>query len=166
MKRKVIVGAFIVVFFLGDAFSDSAFAAEASDMNAPWGGSVNLGFSPYLGGVGLELQQSNFGLTLGLPASIGVRYYFDPSGTQWFLGTHVLHYDVEDDETKDGVLYKEVEATWWGAGVGYKWRWAAHWDLTFSLSLVYEKEKYKNATATREEETIWSVPGITIGYAF
>lgn len=166
IKKILIVGLFIILGFFVRASFDSAYAEGTSKTRDAWGGGVHAGFSPYLGLIGLELQQTNFALTIGLPASIGVRYYFDPSGTQWFLGTHVLHYDIEEDKTKDGVRYTEQKATLWGMGVGYKWRFRERWDLTLSLSLVQEKKRLKNSTASRTDDTVLSLPGITIGYVF
>ncbi|MFQ5598235.1 MAG: DUF3575 domain-containing protein [Nitrospiria bacterium] len=166
IKQKIVVGWFILLFAFGNTSFDSAFAAPMLGIDDGWGGGAHLGYSPYLGLIGLELQETHFGLTLGFPASLGLRYYFDPSGTQWFLGVHVLHYDRDKNEIKDGILYTEKETTLTGMGIGYKWRWRKHWDLTLSLSLAFEKEKLKNSAGSRTEEEVQSVPGITVGYAF
>jgi len=164
MQKKRIVGLAIVLsLFLSFG---SAFAANSSRMNPRWSGGAHVGISPYVGLIGLELQQDNFGLTLGWPASIGVRYYFDPSGTQWFLGTHILHYDIERDRTKDGVRYTEQKGTLVGMGVGYKLRVKTHWDFTLSFSLAYQNETLRNPTQSRTEEKVLSLPGLTVGYAF
>jgi hypothetical protein len=136
--------------------------------NAPpsWRGGPVSGFSLYTGIIGGELIHKNIGMSMGMPACIGIKYYFDDLGYRWFVGAHATYLDVNDDETKDGVRYTSVTDTLAGAGFGYKWRWKNHWELCASISLTYEREEYKNDTSKRTIESLIAFPGLTFGYCF
>ncbi|MCP4746649.1 MAG: DUF3575 domain-containing protein [Desulfobacteraceae bacterium] len=146
--------------------ADSAKADHSFENSQKLRGGLHAGFSAYTGIIGAEIQKGHFGLTLGIPACLGLRYYFDETGARWFLGAHGMYFNVEEEETKDGIRYDEIDSTLAGAGIGYKWRWNDHWDLTLNLSLAYYKEKYTGDYATRTDEYITVVPGISFGYTF
>ncbi len=141
-------------------------SAANSPVDGEWGGTPHLGFSPYTGLLGIEIQNSHFGLTLGMPASIGFKYYFDEKGDRLFLGAHAMRMEFDHDERKDGVLYKENKTTVLGAGLGYKWQWEQGWNITLSLSIVHYDEELKNSATSRTEDSIESFPGLTFGYRF
>ena len=93
-------------------------------------------------------------------------YYFKERPNNWFIGAHVLYYNIDKDETKDGIKYEEQESLISGVGVGYKWRFKNHWDLIVSVSVAYRNEKLSNNFAKRTEESIIGLLGLTIGYTF
>jgi len=165
MRLKILSQLCPLLLMVGIMMPQAGFAKN-SPVDGEWQGTPHVGFSPYTGLVGLELQNTNFGLTLGWPASIGLKYYFDEKGDRLFLGTHALHLERDNDETKDGVLYTENERTLLGAGVGYKWQSEQGWNLTLSLSIVYDREKLKNGSGATTEEDVISLPGLTFGYRF
>ena len=165
MKAVRIFNIFIIVMILTLFLTKPALAGPSNNPSEVHGG-FHLGFSPYSGIIGAELQRGKYSLTLGLPASIGLRYYFNEQPNSWFVGAHALYYDIDEEETIEGIRYDEKEVLISGMGTGHKWRFKDHWDLVLSLSLVYKKEEFRNSYAKRTEESIGALPGITIGYTF
>ncbi|GEM_PF-4442689 len=165
IRLRIFLKFFSLTFIVCLLTSHSVSAANPS-VDGEWQGTPHLGFSPYTGLAGLELQNMNFGLTLGWPASVGLKYYFDKKGDRLFLGTHALYLKRDNDEIKDGVFYTENERTLVGAGIGYKWQSEQGWNMTFSLSILYDREKLKNGSGTATEEDVVSLPGLTFGYRF
>ena len=156
----------LFVFAIISVFLINPVLADPSQETSETQGGFHLGFSPYTGVIGAELQRGKYSLTLGIPASIGLRYYFNEQPKSWFLGAHAMYYNIDKDETKDGIRYTEKEVMISGLGFGHKWRYKDHWDLILSMSLVYNKEEFKNGIVKRTEESIGALPGITIGYSF
>lgn len=153
----------LVLFFT--VFVSPALADEAQP--APeWRGGPHIGYSPYTGVIGVEVQKGHFGATLGVPVSLGLRYYLDEQGYRWFVGFHGRHDAYDEDETIDGIPYEDVTFTDAGIGFGYKWRWRNHWDLTANFSVGYGREKRTGMYATRTEEYIGLFPGLSLGYTF
>jgi hypothetical protein len=148
------------------AVSPTPAGADDSRPETEWRGGPHLGFTPYSGMFGAELSKGHYALSVGFPLSVGLKYYSDPHGDRWFAVAHVMHLDVEEDYTVNNVRYDHVKDTLAGAGFGYRWRWADHWDLTASLSAVYQREQYTSATASRTEQSVWPFPGISFGYTF
>ena len=143
----------------------SAYTDEAPLQS--WRGGPQIGISPYTGVIGGELQKGKWALTMGLPAALGVRYYFAETGTKWFIGTHGMWYKLDDqNEEKDGIRYTDVEDLYLGAGFGYKWRFKDHWDLVASLSLGYHKEELTGKGVWRTTTGIAAMPGLSVGYSF
>lgn len=163
---RIVIGLAIIGSVMTLIGTNSAFADDTSKDNARWRGSPNIGFSPYTGIIGAEIQRSHFGLTIGLPTCLGLRYYPDKKGYRWFFGAHAMYYDLEKDQTKNGIRYDSQKSTILGLGFGYKWRWRNHWELTASLSIVYNKEEIENDAASRTDEYILPMPGIAFGYSF
>lgn len=96
MKSKITPLFFPLMIMLLLITSHPVFAAN-SPVDGEWGGTPHLGFSPYTGLIGVEIQNSHFGLTLGLPASIGVKYYFDEKGDRFFVGAHALRMEFDPE---------------------------------------------------------------------
>ncbi len=150
---------------LSEANISNGYSSNLSTENPDrWRGSFHAGFSPYLGMFGLELQNLYVGFILGMPTSIGFRYYLNGNGHKWFLGVHGMHYNLESDKTLDGITYNKSENTLFGSGFGYKWRWKGRYDLALSLSLAYQKNIHTNDHIKRTEDGIMIFPGFTFGF--
>jgi len=146
---------------------DPVIAGDSSEDSLRWRGGPHIGFSYYTGVIGAELQKEHWGFTIGIPAAIGVRYYLDNIGYRWFFGAHAMNYNIDDaNETKDGIRYEELSSTAAGLGVGYKWRLKNHWDITLSLSIVWDRNELKNDYVSRTDDYILAMPGLTLGYTF
>lgn len=140
--------------------------AEESPTTQEWQGGPHVGFSPYTGIIGAEIQKGHYGITLGVPTCIGFKYYPDERGYRWFFGLHAMHFSVDEHETVNNIPYNESTNTYTGAGFGYRWRWWDHLDLTLSLSATYEKEKLNGMYGNRTDKFLSVLPGLTIGYTF
>ncbi len=149
---------------------ESPYTAEANQAAATrWRGGPQLGFSPYTGIIGGELQYGRFGMTLGMPTTTGFKYYLDESGISWFVGVHGMWFRQEDyDEEKDDITYGEREGYLFGTGFGYKWQFRTHWELSASLSLAYYEEKLSDAEPNddRIDHYLFVFPGVSFGYTF
>lgn len=163
--------AFIIVLL----FAVQAFAEETPEDQVPveklpvvseWRGGPHIGFSPYTGIIGAEIQKGHYGVTLGLPECIGFKYYPDERGYRWFYGFHAMHFSVSESETVDNVPYNKSAYTFVGAGFGYRWRWWDHLDLTLSLSAEYGKTIYTGFFGSKTEQSVGALPGLTLGYTF
>jgi hypothetical protein len=163
---KIGVGLFLFFNVFTIMGMGSVLADDSSENFSRWRGGPQIGFSPYTGVIGAELQKGHYGLTIGMPASLGIRYYLDDRGYRWFFGAHAMYYSIDKDETKDGIRYENKDSTYAGLGFGYKWRWKNHWDLIVSLSIAYYKEELENDFADRTDEYISAMPGVAIGYSF
>lgn len=162
-KTSVLIVASIIIFVLGNFAS--VYAAE--DQISPqtnWG--IDIGFSPYIGIIGLEVQRNAFSISIGPPACIGLRYYMNGAGTRWFCGLHHMRYETENSEADDGIVYDTCENEISGLGFGYKWRWWQHLDLTFNLSIAYHQSNFENIDHYRKEKVAFLFPGLTLGYRF
>ncbi len=132
-----------------------------------WRGGPHFGFSPFMGALGAEIQKGHFGLTIGIPASVGIKYYPDNQGYRWFFGAHAMNYNIDDEDTEeDGIIYEEEENTLIGFGFGYKWLWKSKWDLNLGISITHFEEELSNDYMTRTETSIRLLPTITFGYTF
>ncbi len=163
IRRKFVL--ILAVVILSVYLLSPSQAYSADDYSDVQGG-LHVGFSPYSGIIGGELQTGHYGLILGVPASLGVRYFFREQRDRWFIGAHVMYYESEEEETKKGIRYDELKVLLTGFGFGHKWRFKEHWDFILSLSLAYQKEEYSNSYAELTEEALGVLPGITIGYTF
>ena len=167
---RVFIAFIIVVLFAIQAFAEEPSAGQASEVKPPvaseWRGGPQVGFSPYIGIIGVEIQKGNYAVSLGLPTCIGLKYYPDVRGYRWFYGVHAMHFSVEDRQTINNIPYNDSTVTYAGAGFGYKWRWWDHLDLTLSLSASYNKEKHTGPFGYRTEQSLGMFPGITLGYTF
>lgn len=132
----------------------------------PFRGGLHLGFSPYNGVLGLELNRGHWSFTLGLPSSAGIIYYPDKQGYRWFMGASGMYYNFDEDNTEDGILYDEETDVYAGVSAGYKWRWRDHWDLSLSVSALYHRRLLENDFMERREDYIVFLPGVTVGYTF
>lgn len=142
-----------------------AFAEEPQTIQE-WQGGLHIGFSPYTGIIGAEIQNGNYGVTLGLPACIGFKYYPDDRGYRWFLGLHAMRFSLNEQQTIDNTSYDKSTNTYLGAGLGYRWRWWDHLDLTLSLSATYEKNELTGSYGNRTDASIYPFPGLTVGGTF
>lgn len=140
--------------------------AEENQPEPQWRGGPHVGLTPYSGVFGAEVSRGRLGVTLGIPLSLGVKYYSDDQGYRWFVVAHAMHMDVEQDNSIKNVAYDRVDDTTVGVGFGYRWRWRNHWDLTASLSAVYQRERFSNDFVTVTEESVWPFPGLSFGYTF
>ena len=138
----------------------------ANEEESTWRGGLHLGFSPYTGAVGAEIQRNHIGVNFGLPGNLGVKYYPCKDGHGWFLGAYAFRFDQDDGQTISGVEYTEGTFTQIGTGAGYKWRWMQHLDLTASLSLAYTQKEWDGAAGSTTEESIYPWPELAIGYTF
>ena len=155
----------IICFIVSMGFVLSSFADDSAGIHE-WQGGPHIGFSLYTGIIGAEIQKGHYGLTLGLPESIGFKYYPDERGYRWFYGVHVLKNSSDDKEIIDNIPYDSKTVVYSGLGFGYRWRWFDHLDLTTSLSATYASEKRTGPAAKRTEQSLGLYPGITIGYTF
>jgi hypothetical protein len=163
---KIGVGSFIFICILTIGGMGSALAEDSSKNITRWRGGPQIGLSPYTGLIGAELQKRHWGVTIGFPGNIGVRYYLNETGDRWFFGFHAALLNIDEDETEDGIRYKKQKFTFLGSGAGYKWRWLDSWELTLNLSIEYVKQELENDSTTKTDEYISVDPGIAIGYSF
>jgi hypothetical protein len=156
----------IIIFFtISMVFVLSSFADDSPVLNE-WRGGPHIGYSLYTGIIGAEIQKGHYGLTLGLPDSIGLKYYPDERGYRWFYGLHFMKNHIDDKEVIDNIPYDSMTTIYSGLGFGYRWRWFDHLDLTSSLSATYVSEKRTGPYAKRTEKRLGLYPGITLGYTF
>jgi len=155
----------LIFLVVSTGFVFSSFAEESPGLQE-WRVGPHLGFSLYTGMLGAEIQKGHYGLTLGLPDSIGLKYYPDERGYRWFYGLHVLKNYLDENKVIDSVPYDRVTVIYSGLGFGYRWRWFDHLDLTASLSATYISEKRTGPYAKRTEKSLGPYPGITLGYTF
>lgn len=157
---RVVIAFIVALFFVVPAFAEEPPTAQ------DWQGGLHVGFSPYTGLIGAEIQKGHYGVTLGLPTCIGLKYYPDERGYRWFFGLHAMHFGLDEQETVDNVNYNKSSNTYAGAGFGYRWRWWNHLDLTLSLSATYEKERRTGFYGSRTDEGLYVLPGLTVGGTF
>jgi hypothetical protein len=157
----MIIAPFIIAIIL----ASPSFADDTPDLKE-WRGGPHVGISLYTGVVGAEIQKGHYGVTLGLPTCIGIKYYPDERGYRWFFGIHTMKYSTDNKESIDNITYDRRRVTNTGAGFGYRWRWFNHLDLTTSLSVTYLNEELTGQFAKRTEKSYLLYPGITIGYTF
>lgn len=162
MKLKLII-VFIVLLLGINIHSVSADDKEPSDALriGPY-----IGFSMFTGMIGAEIQKGHMGVSLGLPGNLGVKYYFDKNGVRWFAGAYAMYTSYDEKETIDNIEYKDYKSKDGGLGLGYKWRWRNHWDLSLNCSIGYRVVEQTGDFAVREEESIVIIPGIIMGYMF
>lgn len=169
VTRKMIAArktlSIIIFFVISMVFVLSSFADDAPGLHE-WRGGPHIGFSLYTGIIGAEIQKGHYGLTLGLPESIGFKFYPDERGYRWFYGLHVLKNHIDEKEVIDNIPYDKTTVVYSGLGFGYRWRWFDHLDLSASLSATYVSEKRTGPYAKRTEKFLGAYPGITIGYTF
>ncbi len=125
-----------------------------------------IGFSPFTGIVGLEVQHKHLALDLGIPLSGGIRYYFRPERHSWFAGLYGMGWGYDHDETKDSVPYTHYALITGGAAGGYRWLWRSRWSLELGLALGYQEQTWTNSTAKRWESSIALWPLAAFGIAF
>jgi hypothetical protein len=157
-----IMALFIMIVF----FITPAQGGDETQSSIEWMWSPQIGYSPYIGILGAEIQKSHIGVTFGVPESIGVRYYFDDQGYSWFLGAHASYYPYKHEETKDGIQYDKTVTARVGLGFGYKWRWMNHWEIAPTLSVGYKRDKLSGDYGTRTDNYIVLSPGVSAGYTF
>jgi hypothetical protein len=123
-KSNRIFIAFIIVLL----FAAQAFAEETPEVQAPaekppvaseWRAGPHIGFSPYTGIIGVEIQKGHYGVTLGLPECIGFKYYPDERGYRWFYGVHAMHFSTDENGTEGFFPYNKITDTM--AGAGFEW---------------------------------------------
>lgn len=167
---RIFIAFAVVLSFAAQAFAEEAPAdqvpAEKPPVASELRGGPHIGFSPYIGLIGVEIQKGNYAVTLGLPPCIGLKYYPDERGYRWFYGLHAMHFSTNGSETVDYIPYNESTDTFVGAGFGYRWRWWDHLDLTLSLSAEYAKIKYTGYFGNTTEQSVGAFPGLTLGYTF
>lgn len=167
---RIFIAFIVTLLFVAPAFAKEPPAVQMSEEKPPvaleWRAGPQIGLSPYIGVIGVEIQKSNYAVTLGYPASIGLKYYPGERGYRWFYGLHAMHFSVNEREMVDYVPYNESTETVVGAGFGYRWRWWDHLDLTLSLSAVYWKSKYTGYFGSTTEHFTMPFPGLTLGYTF
>lgn len=142
---------------------------NSSPVPAPtqtWRSGIHIGFSPNMGMLGAEFQKGRYGMTVGFPASIGIKIYPNEEGTKLFCMAHAVYDAGDDDETIDDIDYDSYRTIDTGIGLGYKWRWKNHWDVVLSLSADFYKEEHSGPSGSRTETGFMPFPGLTIGYTF
>lgn len=128
---------------------------------------INFGISPFDGVLGLEYQYGHHSVGAGWPGHFSYRYYFGPREDSAFWGLYAGSYDVDDEETVDGLLFLDYERRFYGAGTGRRWQWPSGWTVTTSLALEYYEKEYSNpGLRTRTEDGLSLMPGIAVGYRF
>jgi hypothetical protein len=157
---RIFIASILVLLVVAPAFADEPQTAPE------WRGGPHIGFSPYTGIIGAEIQNGHYGLTLGVPTCIGFKYYPDERGYRWFFGLHAMYFSLDEQKTVGNIPYNGSTNTYAGAGFGYRWRWWDHLDLTLSLSATYEKEKQTGSYGNRTDESLYAFPGLTIGGSF
>lgn len=162
--------------FSVSCFADTKLADETGEILSPENEpyyNLLVGVSPFTGILGFEYQQENHAIGLGLPDRITYRYYFKPYQDTKFWGVYLGGHSLNSSDTNKtyslhGVNYNEVERSYIGAGIGYRWQWPSAWNVNASIAIEYFDDKYSNA-ATLENDTdsgIFLFPGINIGYKF
>ena len=128
---------------------------------------LRLGFSGYIGMLGLEAQHLNFALTAGIPGSVGLKYYLRPEGHSWFVGGFYERFTVDQNDF-EYIPGAGGERTWsmGGLGGGHRWFWGDGWDLSLSLAGTSVVKKETSGPLTRTTKFIGFWPGITIGRSF
>ena len=132
-----------------------------------------VGVSPFLGLLGFEYQSENNAYGIGLPGRISYRYYYEPYRDTKFWGMYLGRYSLDGTNNNktyshEGVNYSNVDRSYLGAGIGYRWQWPSGWNTSVSIALEYSDDDYSNpATGQTAMDTgIMPFPGINVGYKF
>jgi hypothetical protein len=131
-----------------------------------WYVGPRIGYSPFTGIIGLEIQYRHMALTFGGPGNAGVKYYFSFPKHSWFVGGFYSQYDSDNEETKEGITYTDSNTIEGGIAGGYRWRWGSGWDLSLCLGIAYGEEELTNSYYKRTETYIGFRPGVIFGYSF
>ena len=134
---------------------------------------VLFGLSPFSGILGFEYQERNNAYGIGLPGRISYRYYFKPYQDTKFWGVYLGKYSLDGGESNKtysfkGVNYSNVDRTYIGAGVGYRWQWPSGWNTSVSIALEYSDDDYSNPATGQfaADSGVFPFPGINAGYKF
>ena len=130
---------------------------------------LTFGISPFVGVLGLEFQKGHHAVGIGAPAVISYRYYAKPYQNTKFWGVSLGKIDIEDNnERVKAVFFRDFEATFIGAGGGYRWQWPSGWNVSASLALQYYDGEHSNpSSSSKAKETgILIYPGINGGFKF
>ena len=164
MKKSLIIISSVLLLTLAIFGSSNAASKETAgrwqDLDN-WRFAPRIGFSGYIGVIGIEAQNKNWAFTLGLPGSFGIKYYIKPNGHSLFVGGFILNYDISSEYG----LYRTT-GTITGLGCGHRWLWADHWDLTLNLAVAYVDAKEKDGPLTYTTKAYTVLPGVTFGYLF
>ena len=130
---------------------------------------LTFGISPFVGVLGFEYQNGHHSVGVGVPEVISYRYYFKPYQNTKFWGVYAGKHDFEEsNERVEGVFFRDFEATFIGAGAGYRWQWPSGWNVSASLSMQYYDGEYSNPNSSlkAKETGLLIYPGINGGFKF
>ena len=134
---------------------------------------IILGVSPFLGFLGFEYQSGNNAYGVGLPGHLSYRYYYKPYQDTKFWGMYLGSYSLDGSDNNktyshEGINYSNVDHSYVGVGIGYRWQWSSGWNTSASIALEYSDEDYSNpATGQTATDTgVIPFPGLNIGYKF
>jgi len=136
--------------------------------NEPYLNAV-VGFSPFLGVLGIEYQNKNHAFGIGLPGMLSYKYYVKPYQDTKFWGVFLGGYSSDNvNRTVDGINYSDVKSRSIGAGIGYRWQWSSGWNTSVSISLEYSTKDYSNPDTSQEttKSGVIPLPGVNVGYKF
>ncbi len=128
-----------------------------------------VGLSPFLGILGVEVQNKNHAFGIGLPGNLSYRYFFNPYQDTKFWGVFLGGYSSENaDRSVDGINYSDIESRYVGAGFGYRWQWSSGWNTSVSIALEYVTSDYSNPGTldAATESRVILFPGANLGYKF
>ena len=130
---------------------------------------VVFGISPFLGVLGAEYQWEKHAFGIGYPNRLSYRYYVNPSQDTKFYGVYLgkMHYERQN-ETVDGILYRDLDTEYIGVGVGYRWQWPSGWNTSASFAIHYYDYEHTNPGSSQlaTETGLFLFPGINVGYKF
>lgn len=130
---------------------------------------ITFGISPFVGVLGFEYQNGNHAVGIGIPGVISYRHYLKPYQNTKFWGVYVGKHDIKEyNERVDGILFRDLETKFIGAGVGYRWQWPSGWNVSTSIAMQYVKDEYSNPNSSLKAEGkgLTLYPGINGGFKF
>jgi len=169
---KFLFSACCLFIFSTPSFAESELTEQTENIlspdNEPYFNFV-FGFSPFDGILGLEYQKKNHSFGIGLPGHLSYRNYANPYQDTKFWGIYLGSFSLSDtDKTIDNEKFTEVERSYFGVGIGYRWQWPSGWNVSASIAFEYNNAEYSNPDTlkTKTEKNVFPLPGINVGYKF
>ncbi len=128
-----------------------------------------LGFSPFLGVFGAELQLKKHPLGIGFPNRLSYRYFLRPYNDAKFFGMYFGKMTYKNaDEVVDGRQFRDLDTQYIGTGMGYRWQWLSGWNASISFAIHYYDYNFSNPGSSLHdsEKGFFPFPGGNIGYKF
>ncbi len=132
----------VILFWLA-SFSGAVLADGSVGSDSGYHFNVAMGASPYTGILGFEVQRANWGLGVGAPGSISMKYFKTPDADSLYAG--VFWNDSNNKEFndyKDGIYFHERHRQAGGVGLGYRWLWSSGLNCSTGLATSKVKEMY------------------------